>query len=209
MNVDELVDILDDHGFVDTSAERKVETINDVVNDINSRQPWRFLESDSDVVITAGDATPEAPVDFAKVLSFVIPAANIVLKPYRADVVRKQWPQALTITGTPFAYYFVGSNLHLLWVPDANYTGRMHYLRNQPELTITSAEDDILLPSRHHRVIALGALARLYAMEDDTDLATYFDAQYERRILTMEQDISLIQYDEHDSILDVWDDGEV
>lgn len=206
--VTDIIAELDDHGFQDTSTTRKLAIINDVAHDINSREAWSYLEANAQVPLTAGDNTPTAPANFNKALSFTIPSQGIVLQPERLDVLAKTYTD-LSARGTPTYYYFVGNELRVFWTPDASYTAEMNYVRIQPTLTAVSIETDILLPARHHRVLVLGSLARLYAMEDDPELAALFDGQYERRITQMTEDLIVRQYDRPERVYDVWADDDM
>jgi hypothetical protein len=113
----------------------------------------------------------------------------------------------LSATGTPFIYYFVGSAIKVLWVPDVGYTALLEYNKVQAALTPTSAETEFLIPQRHHRAVVLGSLSRLYALEDDAEQAQYFDNLFEKRIAQMAFDLITRELDRPQVIEDVWDEG--
>lgn len=198
-----LISDLDDHGFEDTDADRKVAVINDTIADICSREPWPFLESVASV--TCNSQAPALPSDFRASLAVIIPSNGVVLQPERLDTIVKRYPNALTSQGTPAYYYFIGSQINLVPVPDQSYVAQLYYLRTHPFVTQSSGETDILIPARHHRAIVLGTLARLYAMEDDPDLATVFNQLYEQRLVTMQADLWQRQFDRTDRVVDLWD----
>lgn len=201
--VQDLIDELDDHGFSDTSSARKVSIINDVANDINSRNPWKYLRASASLSIVSGNDTPSTPATMRQVIGITIPSISGILLPEDLRGIRKTY-RGDTTAAQPTSYYFVGNTLKIYPVPDANYTATIDYVQNQATLTSSSVEADILLPARHHRCIVLGSLAKLYAMEDDTDLSPLFENQYESRILTMTEDLTAEQYDRPSRVLDVY-----
>lgn len=198
-----MISELDDHGFEDTSSTRKVAVLNDAVADVCSREPWQFMEASTDTFALSVRA-PTLPANFRAALTLIIPSLSLIIQPERTDTITKMYPAALLNTGTPNYYYFVGSEMRLLPVPDKTYTATLFYLQHHPVLTAGSLETDILIPVRHHRVVVLGALSRLYAMEDDPELGAIFNAQYEARLQTMEADSWKKQYDRPDRVIDIW-----
>lgn len=202
--VADLISELDDHGFADTLASRKVSVINDVANDVNSRQAWRYLQATT--TITLDSVTPTMPADFRAVISLVIPSTGTILRPEDIRGVRKSYPSSANST-VPFLYYFVGSALSVYPTPDGAYPATLDYYRNQAVLTENSLEGEILLPPRHHRVLVLGALSKLYSMEDDAELAVLFDNQFEARIARMAEDLDMAQFDRPMQVVDVYGDS--
>ena len=208
MDMSAILSELDDHGFADTSSTRKVGCVNDTCWDICSREPWPFLEASTDTFsLVAGQREPVLPTNFRASLSLVVPSLARVLVPERADTIMKNYASMLAANGSPNYYYFVGEKMRLYPVPDANYTATLTYLQHQAELNVSSLETDFLLPPRHHRAIVLGALSKLYSMEDDPEIAAVFESQYEKRIQVIENDLWKKQYDRTDRIVDVWDDS--
>lgn len=208
MNVSDIIDELDSHGFADTETTEKLRVINDTIGDVCSREPWQFMEASEDVTLTAGDNTPTLPTNFRAMLTFIIPSEGRVLQPERLDTIAKTYPSSLTEQGVPYFYYFVGAELRVLPVPATTYTATAFFLKNHPTVTADTVEADILIPVRHHRVITLGSLAKLYAGEDDPSNAALFDSQYEARIQLMESDTWKKQYDRPDRIIDLWGDDD-
>jgi len=64
----------------------------------------------------------------------------------------------------------------------------------------------ILLPPRHHQTIVLGALFRLYKMEDDPENGNMFQVDYENKIQQMHEDLFRRQYQRSDQIFVVDED---
>lgn len=201
--VQALIDELDDHGFSDTGITRKLSIINDVMDDINSRNPWKHLRASGTLNLVSGNDTPTTPTNMRQVLGITIPSVQGILMPEDLRGIRKTY-RGDTTPAQPTRYYFVGNTLKVYPVPDANYTATIDYVQNQTDVVQGDAEAVILLPPRHHRCIVLGALAKLYAMEDDTDLSPLFENQYETRILTMTEDLSAEQYDRPNRMVDVY-----
>lgn len=204
MNVAAIVSELDDHGFEDTSSTRKVAIINDTIYDICERDPWPFLEASASMSITSADSTPTLPTDFRACLTLTIPALGYALNPERLDTVAKTY--SATATGDPLLYYFVGNEMRLWPIPSTDRTSTIYYLRQHQAITAASAESAILVPTQHHRMIVLGALQRLYAMEDDPDLAVLFGTMYESRLASIKSGVWKKQYDRPDRVVDLWND---
>lgn len=214
MDVQAIMDALDLHGFEDIEDDDKVDVINDVVQEINSRDPWPYLEVmvdfdaatdvDSDGVVTL----PGTPAEIASVLDIIATDSNTVsgkLRWIRRDEHFARNAANLTQTGQPYKYFFVGSTLYLWPVPTSG-NFRITYLQVQPTLTSASAEGDILLPARHHRAILLGAVFKLNAQEDDPENATMFKSQYDERVMLMRQDLFKKQWDSPDNVMLVDDE---
>ena len=211
-SVQDWIDEINDHGFTDTSVTRKVAILNDTLWDICSREAWPFLEKSATLNFDGtGPAPTNQPSDFRQALSLVISTGNDAsvagqpLDPERWDVMERRYGQLLNQAGTPCAYYFVGNQLRIFYVPGSDVTLRLDYIANQPELTSASVETDILLPPQHHRAVVLGALYKLYDMDDDFDIGASFQAQYEDRILKMRNQLWTRQYDRPDRIYGIDD----
>lgn len=208
MDVQDIMDALDLHGFEDIEDADKVAVINDVLQEINSRDPWPYLE-----VMVDFDAATDVDADGKVTLPGSPPVVGSVLDIVNLDrstYGKVQWirrdehfarnPGNLDQTGHPYKYFFVGSDLYLWPIPDSgNY--RITYLQVQEDVDASSTADDILLPARHHRVILLGAAYKLHSQEDDPENATMFKSQYDERIIMMRQDLFTQQWDKPDSIL--------
>lgn len=196
---------LQNHGFTDLPPTILDEFINDAYFDVCSREPWPFLEKSATVNTVGGTATLTMPTDFGKVISMTINAQTMTLTPIRLDDYAKRYVGRYTDSGTPFSYYFEGTVVKVHPVPDTVYAITLKYLAAPTAMTVSI--DTPLLPTRHHRVIALGALVNAYRLEDDPELAAVFEAQYEKRIQTMREDLWKRQYDRPDLIYDTADDS--
>ena len=197
---------LQNHGFTDLPPTILDEFINDAYFDVCSREPWPFLEKTATVNTVGGTATLTMPSDFGKVISMTIDSQGLTLMPIRLDDYGKRYVGSYTDSGVPYAYYFEGSLTKVHPVPNAAYAIRLAYLASPVAMSVSI--DTPLIPTRHHRVIALGALVNAYRLEDDPELAAVFEQQYEKRIQTMREDLWKRQYDRPDLIYDTtdWDE---
>lgn len=213
-SVADILQELDDHGFEDTSTARKTAMINDSYFEILTLEAWPFLEDDSTVTaLSSTTALANVPADFSKVLVLKDETDDYVYIPERLDTVKKSFE----ISGAqPYVYYFIGNTIHVYPQADEDTSLRLYYIKAPNELTGagtsadsyagSSAESAILLPVRHHRLLVLGALVRLYSMEDDPELAAVFDFHFDRKLERMREDVWKRQYDRPDRIHVVDDD---
>lgn len=208
-DVAQMMEELDDHGFTDTSPERKVAMLNDALYDAASREHWPHLETSITLTFDGlVDAPTNFPANFREAMVLIDTASGNKLEWVRLDVIEGAGYD-LTQTGPPEQYYFIGDELHVWPVPPASSTVRMRYRRIP-----TAMEDDTLSaavdwPVQHHRVLVLGALQRLYDMEDDPELAVRYEGKYEQRLATTAQEAFSRQTDRTDRIyVDPWFDGD-
>lgn len=208
MNVSEILTQLTSHGFEDTSTDDKVAAINDALWDIESREPWPFLEKTTQLSFNGSSPTPSnMPTDFKAALWIYDNTNGVSIWPERASTIRDTANTQINLVSDPQAYYFVGNTIKFWPVPGAA-TNRyqMDYIATQPAITSTSVEADILLPKRHHKVITLGALWQLYKMEDDPENGNMFQIDYENKINLMAEDLFRRQYQRADRIFVVDED---
>jgi hypothetical protein len=167
------------------------------VADICSREPWPFLEKEAQLNFDGTSPAPtNQPTDFKALLTLKRNDNGNPLDPERYDVMQRKYGNVITQSGQPVIYYFLGNSLRVWQVPSAG-TGvlTLDYLATHATLTQTSVETDFLIPPAHHRAVVLGALYKLYDMDDDYDIGASFQAQYEDRILKMRTDVWMRQYD--------------
>jgi hypothetical protein len=108
----------------------------------------------------------------------------------------------LTQAGTPYYYYFIGTQLRVSQIPSAGTAVlRMRYFQKHPQLVQTDVEATILIPHEHHEVLELGTLVKLYDLEDDTEMATRFQMLYEKKLQDMRSSVWMRQYDRPDHIV--------
>ena len=203
MNLGQMIEEMQDHGFEDTSVQRLTGFLNDAYYDICSREPWPFLEKSTTVDTVAGTDTLSVPSDFNKALRLVIDSQAQYLEPARLDDVTSRFAGLLTNTGLPFLYYFIGDTVKVYPIPDSAYTVTLRYMAVPTELS--NNDDTPILPSRHHRAIVLGALVAAYRMDDDPENAAVFEQQFEKRIATMGEDVWKKQYDRPERVYTLFD----
>lgn len=210
MDVSEIIQELNNHGFEDTDSTQKMLVINDTLWDIESREPWPFLEKTTTLNFNGSSEIPtNMPTDFKAVMWLYDTVNAVTLQPERLSTIRDRFGASLTQVTDPLMYYFVGSSMRLYPVPpSATGRYRLDYFATQPELTSSDVEASILLPKRHHRIISLGALWRLYKLEDDPENAQQFQEDYEGRITTMREDLFRRQHQRADQIFVTDEDDE-
>lgn len=192
----EIITDIKNHGFNDQTDATLYGLINDAVWDIDSREIWPYLDTSTVLTWAANSATATGfPAQFSKVLSLINTSTGVVLQPEAFDVIRKNFPTALTETGEPTRYYFIGDTLYVYPVPATDTSLTLAYVQWQTEITAVTTEAQILLPSRHHRIIVLKVLSDLYAQEDDLETASFFTNKFNERLVMMTYDIFMKQFD--------------
>jgi hypothetical protein len=198
----DILSTLDDHGFDSETTDRKVAMVNAAYYDICSREPWPFLEKTIALAFDGSAAVATNwPADFRSAWIIQITSVQTAgpLKFIRYD----DWLQsygASPQTGTPQLAYFVANEVSFYPTPTADMVVTMGYLANPAALTDTSLEADILVPAQFHQAIVDGALYKLYAMEDDTDIAPTFETYFEREIQNMREQVWKRQYQTQDIV---------
>lgn len=208
MTVAEILEELVAYGFEDTSTETKLRKINTTLWDIESREPWPFLEKTVALNFDGSSPTPtNMPSDYKATLWLYDNTNGMSLWPERSSTIRGRFGNVITQVSDPFSYYFIGNTLKLYPVPPAA-TGRyqLDYIATQPEVDETTVEAGIMLPVRHHDAILLGTLWNLYKMEDDPENGNMFQIDYENKIQSMHEDIFRRQYQRADQIFIVDED---
>lgn len=210
MDISEILDSLVNSGFEDTEEDEKVRKINTTLWDIESREPWPFLEKTATLNFDGTSPAPtNMPADFKAVMWLYDNTNAITIWPERLSTVRGQYGNTLSQVSDPFVYYFVGDELRLYPTPGASI-GRyqLDYFATQPEVSATSVEADLLLPPRHHDVILLGVLYRLYKQEDDPENGNMFQIDYENKIQQMHEDLFRRQHQRADRIFVIDEDDD-
>lgn len=210
MDVSEMISDLGDHGFTDSSTDTKVRMLQDAIWDIEGRRDWPFLEASLNLTFDGSDEVPTNwPADFKSVLVLKDKIVGGLLEPIDLTTLEELTGTNPGLKGAPRFYYTEGGVVRLWPAAPATYSVRLRYLRFSAEITSSTMESAILIPARHHRAIVLGALVRLYDMEDDPELAARFETHYEARIERMVNDIYRWQYDRSEYVEvtdpDSWD----
>lgn len=200
--VADILSELGDHGFSDTGTTRKVSVINDTIWDICSRESWPFLEKSVDLTFTGSSSTASnLPSDFRAIVSLSLKDSGNELVYMRLDEVDKWFGSSADDSGSIVAYYLMAGVPRFVKKPASSDVVRMRYLSVPAAVIDSTNEAGIVIPPRHHRVIVLGSLWKLYDMEDDPDLAQRFETHYENRIQTMKEDLIHLNFDQPEYIL--------
>lgn len=201
-NTSDLLSVVNDHGFDDTSTTTKLAFLNDTIADFCSRAPWPFLEGEATLTFDGSSAVASnMPSDFRASLVIVDPSTSFVLQPERLDTLEKSAADLITQVSGPLFYYFLGSELRFAPIPPASFTARMRYLKLHPTVTVDSDVTGYLVPNRHWLLLVYGTLQRLYDLDDDPEMSARFEAHYERRIATLTEELWKTQYDRPDHVV--------
>jgi hypothetical protein len=191
MDVADMISDIDDHGFEDSSEERKLAVLNDVYQDVLSREAWPFLEKldrDTNLTLTGDDSDQLEASEIIRAV-LMLRVLSRALEPIRLDTFLEAYGHRADQTGAPWFYYFVGNELHLWPIPATLPDGTtLAYIRGAEDLEADTVEEDILLPREYHRdILVNGALYKLYALEDDAELASGFQRYFEEAIQRMRE----------------------
>jgi hypothetical protein len=208
MDVTDMLSELNDSGFNDSTDARKVLMINDALWDAAARQPWPFLETTLTLTFSGSSGVPtNLPANYRAAMSVVdVGNSRNKLGFTRLDDLDGSGTD-FTQTGIPLLYYHVGSQLTLWPIPSVTANVRLRYIKKPAALTASTLSAAIEWPVEHHRVLVLGALYKLYDLEDDPELAVRFQGHYEGRLSQMVDEVFTRQYDRPETIgIDPWFD---
>jgi hypothetical protein len=209
MNVSDILDELANHGFSDTSDTQKMRVIQDTIWEIESIEPWPWRGKTILLTWDGINPTPtNMPSDFGAVKWMYDTANGVSLWPERWDTIRGKFGNQLTVVSDPMYYYFQGTQLRLYPIPKTTAAIQMDYFANQAILTTSSLEATINLPPRFHRIITLGALVKLYEMEDDPENGQVFEGRYNEKLQRMKSEMDKQQYQRADRIFVVDQDDD-
>jgi hypothetical protein len=207
MTVTELLAEINDHGFEDTLATRKVAAVNWAIKNIAQRKPWPFLEKVMTLTFSGSNPVPtNVPADLRAVMKIMDLSTGRRVRFKRTDDMEESYAMNLLDAGDPFFYYFEGSQLRIWQVPGASQTLRLRYIRTAPTVADGDPEANIIIPPDYHEAIIFRALFRLYDLEDDPELSQRFEAHYENVLQQMTDALMAQQHDEPEYIHVVDDD---
>ena len=202
-NVTDILQVIDDHGFLDTDTNTKLAFLNDAITDFCSRELWPFLEADP-VTLTFDGTNPyptNLPTNFQTVISIVDPVTGRVILPNRVDTLEKQAAQLMTQLGPdPLYYYFDGNKLKFASIPPASFTARMRYIQYHPEVTSSTDSTGFLIPKRFWMALVFGTLIRLYDLDDDPQMSARYEQHLETRIASIRASLWQRQVDQPDAV---------
>lgn len=201
MDVAAMIEEIDDSGFTDTSPTRKVAMLNDALYDAAGREKWPHLETTLNLTFNGTDPfATNQPADLDSVLDIVNNTTFDKLEWSRLDSMDSQGLDLTQGGSAPLKWYQIGKQLRFFPVPPAGTSLRLRYTRIPVEMTEGMLSADVDWPVNHHRVLVLGALQRLYDMEDDPELAVRVEGKFEERLTRMAQSEFQRQTDRSDRI---------
>lgn len=200
----DVISVLKDHGFDDYTDPQFLVILNAVQNDLCALEPWPLLEAPFTFPTVAASNVLTLPANFGAMLHLVNTTTGYALIPERWDVIEKNYPNYLAQQAAPQYYYFKGELAFMYPVPDGVYAlqGGIQTLPTQ----LTAVSDAFTWPSRHLWVIVYGSLVKLFNLEDDLNMANFYQAAYDNQLTRAREDLWKRQYDRFDRIYDVTDD---
>jgi len=190
-----------DIGYDNLTDATLLEYINDAYHEFCGSEPWPFLEkTDSSVTVDGVTGQITDPTDIRSVITIVDTTNGWKLRPVRRDQLTTGYPKELGKTGNGLFYYTVGNNYYIYPAP-TGIAYVIDYLQNEPDL---AGSDAPIFPAKHHRILIHLALEKAATGEDDTALAADYRAQYEQRYAKIRDDLWYKNYDETETIQDVY-----
>lgn len=201
MDVADILDVLDDHGFEHISTTRKLEALNEAYWDACGREPWPFLQRYVRLAFTGTtDTASNWPSDFQAVFSMEYEGGTSVAF-MRIDDWEQAFGSITAYTGIPNNFYLLEGEAHFWPWPSSDMRVRMTYIMTPDELDASSVTADIVLPKQYHRSLLVnGALYRLYAMQDDMEQANGFQQFFEQSLEKMRTFAWRQQYQRPDTV---------
>jgi hypothetical protein len=205
MDVPTMFNIFTAYGFETDDVltdDRKLEALNEIYWDANSREAWPFLEASATYTFAGGSATPVTPAtDINSVEAIYRTSDGQRLEPWRRDDFFNNYASALTRAGSPSIYYFEAGALNFYPLPASTDSVVVKYSKVPPALTLTTLEASIVFPPKFHRsVLVMGALSKLALAQDDVDMAQAYERLYEKALSLMVEDQLSQQTDRTDFI---------
>lgn len=209
-----MIDAMGEYGFEDTSLARKVAAIQASIWAIEGLRPWPFLETS---VLLNFDGTNETPSNWStqpfrsmRRVKDLLTGSRVL--PMRLETFEDRVGMNYSQAGDPSMYYFEGSQLKFWPIPPVS-TGRIkaRFLRWSDPVSSSTVESALLIPKYYHEGLILNdALARLFDMEDDSELSARFEAHRDKALVEAVEALFTLQYDRSDAIVmtdpDDWGD---
>jgi len=209
--VSDLIAELGNHGFTDSAMTTMMFAINSAYWDACGREEWPFLKKSATLTFNGSASTPtNLPSDFHAVQALQVQGFATFDGWNDGTVRHERYDDMLAnylSSGSgipvdqPRYFYFIGTQLNFYPIPPSASTVNMVYIATPTDLLSTDVEATILIPKQFHRSVLLnGALYRLYAMEDDTDLAAGFQQYYEEGLQQMRHWAMKLQFQRGDVV---------
>lgn len=192
---------IDDHGFADISTTRKVNAINNAMWEIESMEQWPFLETSITLTFNGSSGTPtNAPSNFRTILRAKDLTTGRRIGWVRLDEYEDTVGLQASLVGNPTIFYLEGGVVKFWPIPSASATVRMRYIKYTTAVTDLSAESAFSIPPQYHNAIVMGALGRIYDMEDDPELSERARGRMETEVARMKVAVFQNQLDRPDFI---------
>lgn len=196
-----MLDEINDHGFQDIITTRKVNAIQAAVWEIESMEPWPFLEETITLTFSGSSGLPSnVPSNFRAALRLKDLQTGRRISWVRLDEYEDMIGLQADLVGNPTVFYLDGGQVHVWPIPPASTTVRMRYLRWSTAITSTSVESDFLIPPQFHDAIVKGALQRIYDMEDDPGQADRMRGLMNEEVARMKATLFANEFDRPDFI---------
>jgi hypothetical protein len=198
--VQDIITILDDHGFTDTDTNTKLAYLQWAITQFCAMEPWPFLEATATLTFTGSSSTPvTAPPNFRAVRTLNDASTGRKIMPERLDTLENAQGMLTTQLSDPLFYYIEAGQLNLAPIPPASFTGKLRYLQFQPDVNV--ATSSLLIPNRYWMVLAFGALSRLYAQDDDMETSLQMQQVFKESIGEIRDEIWREQFDMGDYVV--------
>lgn len=211
MDAAAMISEIQDAGFQGTSSSRLLSYLNQTYQK-TCAAPYPFLLQSVTFTQPAGQAQVTGITPTGGTLRAIKALVNTTyanpLKPMRQETLAKNYATALTEQGTPYFYYFVGKQIYLYQVPSAPVTLNALYTIRPTDLDLVTNTTPILPDIEFCELLISGALEKAYAMQDDTDLAPYWNAKYKENLATLQEALWMQQYDRPNFVEDVMSDND-
>lgn len=201
MDVPALLSVLNDYGFEDTNTTRKVADIQAAIWDIEGRRAWPFLGQTINLAFSGSSGVPtNLPVD-VRASKRMKNLAGGRITPIREDDLEDIIGTNYSMSDTPRVYYYEDGQWKLWPIPPSSTVVRWKYVRWSAAITEATVESGILIPKYFHEsTIVPLTLSRLYARDDDPEMASYYGQVGENGIALMVDTVFRQQIDQPDFV---------
>lgn len=202
MTPQEILNEIDAHGFQDTDINEKLRAINASIHNITARKPWPWLHKVASLTFDGTNPYPIiAPSDSRAALKMIDTSNGRRVRYKSVDEIEEQYGNQLTSQGSPYFYYFEGTQLRVWQVPGATQTLRYRYIRIHPTVLQNDPESAILIPVYGHEAIVFRAIMRLADLEDDSEIAARFGGLFDQEMQQIEEAFVVQQFDTPEHVL--------
>jgi hypothetical protein len=174
--------------------------INQAIGKIGRRvQLVRPLQGTAALNTVAGQASYTLPADDVRVLSIREPSLARPLDPVSTDTIDAQSASR----GSPQVYALYGGSVTLYPTPDKPYALEQRYERDATVLVLDG--DTFPLPDAYGDLPVTWARARLFEAEDDAEMATYWQARFDRELAELRTDVGRENRGRRRQLPSMWD----